>query len=256
MPGNNPAQRLVELFEKVPRVGAQEPMVNGLKALFAYEPVDAYRGHARRLEQVLVQIDLAERGLAALQFPKALFAGQFSKARNAFTPSALNSNFNHVIGHVTPEVVLAFKWAAFALADEGTQLNAESLHALIAEVTGLLADPSLQALPAVLRDLLVEHLTAILSALEGYPLTGSEPLQKAVKDLGIDLAADKEGIDAATDCADGEGKPVLSRAKAFFRKAVEAASVAGKGADGVEKVWKLASERGPQLIDWARDLIK
>jgi hypothetical protein len=254
MPGNNPAQRIVDLLEKVPRVGQQEPMVNGLKALFAYEPADAYRGHAKRLEQVLVQIDLAERGLVALQFPSSLFARQFTQARNAFTPSALNSNFSHVTGHVTTDVVLAFRWAAFALPDEGEQLKPESLDALITEVAALLDEPALQGLPQVLRDKLIEHLTAMLIALRGCPVTGSEPLQKAVKDLGLDLATNKDSFDTAIESADARSKPFLDRTKAFIRKAVEAASIAGKGAEGVEKVWKLASERGPQLIDWAKGI--
>lgn len=254
MPGNNPAQRIVDLLDKVPSVGQQEPMVNGLKALFAYEPADAYRGHAQRLEQVLVQIDLTERGLVALQFPSSLFTRQLAQARNAFTPSALNSNFNHVTGHITSDVVLAFKWAAFALPDEGEKLKPESLDALITEVAGLLDDPALRALPQILRDVLIEHLTAILTALRGCPVTGLEPLQKAVKDLGLELATNKDRFDAATNSANVESKPFLDRTKAFMKKSVAAASMAGKGAEGVEKVWKLASERGPQLIDWAKGI--
>ena len=168
MPGNNPAQRIVDLLEMIPHVGQQQPMVNGLKALFGYEPTDAYRSHALRLEQVLVQIDLAERGLVALDFPNTLFARQFSQARNGFTPSALNSNFSHVAGHVTPDVLLAFQWTAFASPDEGEQLAPGQVSALLAEVTGLLDDLALHGLPQVLRNLLIEHLTAMLAP---YALT-------------------------------------------------------------------------------------
>ena len=252
MPGNNPAQRMIGLMEKVPHVGPQEPMVHGLKTLFSYEPPDAYRGHAQRLEQVLVQIDLAEAGLRALQFPETLFLKEFSRARSAFTPSALNANFNHVRDHLTSDVLLAFKWAAFALPDEGEALKSERLQELTDQVAAQLKDNALQALPEGLRSFLTEHLTAILNALRGYSVAGVEPLQKAVKDFGVELVANRDAINTATASADDQAEPILSRTKALIRKVVETASLAGKGADGVEKVWKFAAERGPQLIDWAQ----
>lgn len=113
-----------------------------------------------------------------------------------------------------------------------------------------------EALPESLREFLLLHLEAILQGLESHSVTGPEPLQKAIKSFATDVVARKDELVQATAAATPEGKTILKRFGAACSKAAEIASTAGKGAEGVEKVWKLASERGPQAIEWVSNVIE
>lgn len=249
MPGVNAAQRLVDYLAKTKTISPQLPMVEALEKFFDYTPIEHHREHARRLELLLAQIDCVVDGLQKQGFPTHLYETQVGKARNAFTPSALNSQWNHVIAHVTPDVELAFMWAAYALPDDDDQIIDAILNDLSEEINSLKSDSMLAKLPQAFRDLITKYLDAILDAISNYSITGSEPLQKAVKDLAVKIILEEELLNAESSHVTKEAEPYFKKTKLFIKKTVDVVVAAGKGADGIDKVWKLVSDRGPLILE-------
>lgn len=250
MPGVNAAQRIVDCLIKRSQIGPNASMIDGLKTLFDYTPIEPYREHSKRLELLLTQIDSVENELKNLSFPEHLFSRQVSVARNAFSPSALNNSWSHVLNHVTPDIELAFMWAAYAIPDEVDQLDPSTLAEFKEEIISLKSDPMLAKLPPMLRDLISKYFDNILEAISTYSITGNAPFEKAATDLTVKIIVEKDTLEAETTQVTKEVEPFFKQAKSFIRKTVDVVVATGKGADAIDKVLKLATEKGPLLLEF------
>lgn len=249
MPGVNAAQRIVDCLIRRNQIGSNASMIDGLKTLFDYTPIEPYREHSKRLELLLTQIDSVESNLKNLSFPDHLYSQQVSTARNAFSPSALNNSWNHVLGNITLDVELAFKWAAYAIPDEIDQLDASKLAEFKEEIFSLKSDPMLAKLPPTLRDLITKYFDDILNAISTYSITGNTPFEKAATDLTVKIILEKDTLEAETTQVTKEVEPFFKQAKSFIKKTVDVVVATGKGADAIDKVLKLATEKGPLLLE-------
>lgn len=252
MPGTNAAQRVVNYLARISRTGTNIPMVEALGEFFDYKPTDKYREHARRLDLLQSQVDIAVEGLRKLNFPEHLYASQVQSVRNAFSTSALNQSWAHVSQHITPDVKLAFDWMAFALPDQGDTLDAEALKNLLGVLKDISTDPLLQTLPTVWKELIERHINAILDALSAQPITGSAPVEKAVKDLAAELVIHSEELSQAA--IPKEAKPFLKKAFGAVKTTIDVAVKSAKTIDAIEKLYKLASEGGPLLLEFFHKL--
>lgn len=248
MPGTNAAQRVANYLARIHLNTPNTPMVDALGVFFDYQPKDPYREHARKLELLLSQIDLSVDGLRRAGFPEHLYMRQIESARSAFTASALNHQWNHVTGQVASDVKLAFDWMAYALPDQNDVVEKEALAELLEALDAIASDELLQTLPAVWREVIERHINAILDALAGQSITGSAPVEKAVKDLMTDVVLQSEELGDA---------PVQNETKAFVRKAfgvvkatIEVAVKSEKALTAIDKLYQLVSERGPALLEW------
>ena len=247
MAGTNAAQRVVNYLARLQMSTPNTPMVEALGVFFDYQPKDPYREHARKLDLLLSQIDLAVDGLRRDGFPEHLYRRQVETARNAFTASALNQQWNHVTGQVTPDVKLALDWIAYALPDQKDEVEKEALASLLEALNAIASDELLKTLPAVWRELIERHINAILDALGEQPITGSAPVERAVKELVTDLVVHGDELEAA---------PVSKEAKAYLKKAfgvvgrtVDVAVKSEKILTAIDKLYKLASDKGPLLLE-------
>lgn len=254
MPGLNAAQRVVDHIRKASSIGHNTAVIEVLNAFFSYEPAEPYRDHARRLDMLLKQVDITVAGLERLNFPAHLYRHQVEATRNAFSAQLLNSNWNNVISQLTPDVVLAFEWAAFALAVDDGELDEKDLAELLEKIKELKADPSLKGLPPAFRDLIELHLDSILEALQLYPISGIEPLCKAVKDFAVQVAVDHDELKAHEHEIQPKARPFLTKFFDTMKKTTDAASTATKTAEQVEKIWKMVADKGPLLLEYIRDL--
>ena len=247
MPGTNAAQRVVNYLARIQMSAPNTPMVEALGTFFDYKPTDPYREHARRLELMLSQIDIAVDGLCRLKFPEHLYVSQVQSARNAFTASALNQSWNHVTSQITPDVKLAFDWMAFALPDQNDALDNEALVSLLGVLNAISNDPLLQTLPAVWKELIERHVKAIIDALSAQPITGSAPVEKAVKDLATDLVVHAD--DLAEVSVPKEAEPFLKKAFSAVKTTIDLAVKSEKTITSIDKLYKLVSEKGPLLLE-------
>lgn len=247
MPGTNAAQRVVNYLARIQMSAPNTPMVEALGTFFDYTPTEPYRDHARRLELMLSQIDIAVDGLCALKFPEHLYVPQVQSARNAFTVSALNQSWSHVIHQITPDVKLAFDWMAFALPDQNDALDKEALASLLDVLNAVSNDPLLQTLPTVWKELIQRHIQAILDALSAQPITGSTPIEKAVKDFATDLVVHAD--DLAEVSVAKEAAPFLKKAFRAVKTTIDLTVKSEKTIASIEKLYKLVSEKGPLLLE-------
>lgn len=245
MPGTNAAQRVANHFTRLNSSTPNTPMVEALGVFFEYQPEDAVREHARKLELLQSQIDIAVDGLKRQGFPEHLYKRQVQSARNAFSASGLNQQWNHVIGQITPDVKLAFDWIAYALPDQNDVVEKSALAELLESLNAILSDELLQTLPAVWKELIERHINAILEALAEQPITGSAPVEKAVKDLATDIMVHSDELQEAP--VSPEAKPLLKRAFGAVGKTVELAVKAEKTLTAMDKLYKLVAEKWPLL---------
>jgi hypothetical protein len=225
-------------------------MIDGLNKLFEYSPKDPYREHARRLEAALAQLDIAETGLARIKLPRDLYIEQFSAIRNAFSSSALNSAAQHLHQNLGTDVLLALRWAAHVLEDEGGIVDQAELESFKKSLQQQLLEIGSSGLPETVKDFLGHHIGIMLEAIQLRPIQGSEPLQAAVKSLSADIVAHEQDLASASGQATHDQMSLLKKVGGTFNKAAEIASAAGKGAEGIQKVWKLATDCGPTLLKW------
>jgi hypothetical protein len=249
MAGVNAAQRIVDCLIRRSQIGPNASMIDGLKTLFDYIPIEPYREHSKRLELLLTQIDAVESSLKNLSFPEHLYSQRVNTARNAFSPSALNNSWSHVLNNVTPDVELAFMWAAYAMPDEIDQLDASTLAEFKEQIISLKSDPMLAKLPPTLRDLITKYFESILDAISTYSITGNAPFEKAATDLTVKIILEKDTLEAETTQVTKEAEPFFKQAKSFIKKTVDVVVATGKGADAIDKVLKLATEKGPLLLE-------
>ncbi len=247
MAGTNAGQRVVNYLARLQISAPNTPMVDALKVFFEYEPKDPYREHARKLDLLLSQIDIAVEGLRRDGFPDHLYVRQVEPARNAFTASALNAQWSHVTGQVTPEVKLAFDWIAYALPDQKDDVDKVALASLLEALNDIANDELLDSLPLAWKELVERHISAILGALSEQPITGSGPVERAVKDLVTDLVVHGDELEAAP-VAD-EAKAYLKKALGVIGKTVDVAVKSEKILTSIEKLYKLASDKGPLLLE-------
>lgn len=255
MPGRNVGQRIKAVLDRVDSVSPSVNLVEGFKQLFAYAPKDAEREHARRMEALLLQLDLAEAQLRKDKFPEVLFRRQFGKLREAFRPALMHQPFAHARGNLDEAARLCIDWVGFALPDEGEALDPSEAQMLANQLEELLASPLLADLPSSVRDLLAVHLRAVLEAIAMADIEGAAPLQKAAKAAATDLVIHADEIDACARSASDGQSTFLKRCGSALKHAMEAASLGGKGAEGVEKMLKLATERGPRALELAKDVM-
>lgn len=252
MPGSNAAQRVSVIIERgvaLPGVDNAN-MVIGLNRLFGCDPGEPYREHAMRLEHVLAQLDLMQEGLRRRDIPADLYDGALSALRHAFSPSQLAQHYQQLRSALSADVRLVVKWVAYTLEDEGDPVPPETLAALAASLQALIADIEAAPLPETLREFLMRHLQELLRGLELQPIVGAELLHKAVKGLATDLVVHGDELAEASRDLPEEEQSLLQRAGSLLHKAADAASTAGKGAEGIEKVWKLVTQTGPQVVSW------
>lgn len=254
MPGVNAAQRVVDCLVITSQINSNVSMLDGLKILFNYTPTEPFREHSQKLELLLSQIDFVENNLKSLDFPEHLSFQQISSARNAFSTSALNNSWSHVKNHITPDVELAFKWAAYALADEANQIDDATLASLREEINSLKSDPLLAKMPPTLRDLITKYLNAILEAIVAYPLAGRAPFQKAAEDFAVKIIVENDALVAETTHVSKEAESFYKTAKNVIKKTFDVVSTTSKGVEAIDKIWKIAADRAPILIDFVNKI--
>jgi hypothetical protein len=114
-------------------------------------------------------------------------------------------------------------------------------------------DPVVNELPDHLRAFVTRHLDAMLSALADYELSGSVPLQKAVRDFVIDSVAHDSAVDDELKQATAPEKAAVKKASSAIGRAVEVVVSSGKVADALQKLISLAdkaAEKGADVIAW------
>ena len=250
MPGTNAAQRVANHFKRLNSSTLNTPMSEALGVFFEYKPHDAIREHARKLELLQSQIDIAVDGLKRQGFPEHLYNTQVQSARNAFSASGLNQQWNHVVSQITPDVKLAFDWMAFALPDQCDAMEKAAMSDLLESLKAILTDDLLQTLPAVWKELIERHINAIFEALAEQPITGSGPVEKAVKDLATDVMVHSEELRDAP--VSPEAKPLLKRVFGAVGKTVDLAVKSEKVLSSIDKLYKLAAENWPLLKEWVQ----
>lgn len=256
MAGRNAAQRVKVFVDGALSVHQGVTMVDGLSRLFAYQPVDAEREHARRLEAIQLQLDLAEKQLSASGFPEDLYRHQFYRVRQVFRPALLQQGFDQVRNAMDESVRLCFSWCAYALDDEGESVGSAEVSDLIEQLRALLNSSQMATLPPGVRDLLITHLAALLDAFNLTDIEGGSSLRKAAKAAAADLVAHADEIDSAAQTATPDQAGFMKRCGATLKRAMDAAATAGKGVEGVEKMIKFATERGPQALELAGEVLK
>lgn len=256
MPGRNAAQRVKVFIDGALSVPQGTTMVEGLTRLFAYQPVDAEREHARRLEAIHLQLDLAEKQLSSRGFPEDLYRHQFYRVRQAFRPALLQQGFDHVRSSMDESVRLCFSWCAYAMDDEGESVGSAEVSDLVDQLRSLLDSPEMATLPPSVRDLLTTHLAALLDAFSLAEIEGGSTLRKAAKAAAADLVAHADEIDSAAHSATPDQAGFMKRCGATLKRAMDAAAAGGKGVEGVEKMIKFATERGPQALELAGEVLK
>ena len=65
-----------------------------------------------------------------------------------------------------------------------------------------------------------------------------------------------DDVDLAAGSSQEEQASFFKKFGGVFKKTMEAAATGGKGAEGVEKMIKLVTERGPQAIEFITDAVK
>lgn len=253
MPGRNAAERIKGLVDRVDSVNPTLTLIEGFRQLLGYRSADAEREHARCMEALLLQVDLAEAQLISSAFPEELFRRQFGKVREAFRPALMHQPFSHARTNLDEAARLCVHWTAFALPDEGDVVESQKAKDLTTLLDELLGNALLADLPQSVRNVVEVHLRAILDALAMVDITGPEPLQKAAKAAATDLVIHADEIDAYAKSAPEQQSGFMKKCGSALKQAMEAASLGGKGAEGVEKIWKLVTERGPQALEMAKD---
>jgi hypothetical protein len=258
MPGQNSAQRVFSHLSRASAISGALGMVDGFTKLFqlpaSQDALEASRAVAQRMELLLRQVDATVRACVSRGVPEGLYSRQVSQVRNALNPTALSSKFDHARGHVTPDTLLAFAWAAYVLpAEEGVFIDATALKDLIGRLHEVRFDSLLDSLPDNLRALVTKHLDALLHAFAEYEVTGAAPLEQAVMNFATDAATFDPAIVAEVSKAPEETRSYWTKVKGVLGGAVAAASASGKAAEGVERVLKLAKESG--LIEWGKKQI-
>lgn len=255
MAGRNAAQRVLALITRVDEMpgGGQPTMLDGLKFVFNYEPVDAEREHARRLEAWRGQLDMVRRQLHRMGFPDALYVRWLNHLENALRPTALGQPFEHLKQHLSEPVRLCLAWCAYALEDEGGAEEAEAAEELARQLRELLASEALNALPDSVQHVYTNHLQAVLDALDLSRIDGSQSLRKAAKAAAVDIVAHQDEILDVAATATDASKSFVQKAGSALGKAFDLAKKGGEAADGIEKISKLVATQGPkaaELLGW------
>ena len=69
--------------------------------------------------------------LAARGMPESLYQGQFTRVRNAASPTLMHGEWRGLVGNIDPpDVRLALGWAAHTLPSDESELAANELHDL------------------------------------------------------------------------------------------------------------------------------
>jgi hypothetical protein len=231
-------------------------MLEGLKFVFNYEPVDAEREHARRLEAWRAQLDMVRRQLQQLGFPDSLYARWLNHLENALRPTALALPFDHLRQHLSESVRLCLEWCAYALEDEGRVDESEAARELANQLRELMASEAINGLPESVRHIYSSHLQAVLDALDLASIDGSQSLRKAAKAAVVDIVVHDDEIGDVAATGNDESKSFIQRAGAVLGKAFDLAKKGGDAADGIDKVAKLATTHGPraaELLGWVAD---
>jgi hypothetical protein len=173
--------------------------------------------------------------------PENLYGRQVNNLRGAFTASALNATWNHVLGHLTPDVEIVFRWAAYSLTFDEDTVDETALSKLLAEIQALQTDPALAGLPPAFRELIGMHLNAILDAITAISLTGIGPLQKAVQDLVVFAVTRNDDLRAEESQITEEDKPFLAKAFSAIKGAVDVVSTGVKTAENLQKIYAFAT---------------
>lgn len=258
MAGRNAAQRVLALITRMDETpnGGQASMLDGLKFVFDYEPMDAEREHARRLEAWRAQLDMVRRHLHRMGFPDALYMRWLNMLDNALRPTALAHPFEHLRQHANESVRLCLAWCAYALEDEGGADEAEAAEELAKQLRELLASEALNALPESVQHIYATHLQAVLDALDLARIDGSQSLRKAAKAAAMDIVAHQDEILDVAATATDASKGFVQKAGSALGKAFDLAKKGGEAADGIEKIAKLVVTHGPkaaELLGWAAD---
>ena len=255
MPGNNAAQRTLNVLQRFGEVAESVGVSQGLLTVMGpvAEGLDTHRENARRLEVLLGQLDRMEENLRAQGFPTALYERHLVRARSAFNPQMLSQPWAAVKNACGLDVVVAFEWAAFALDDEG-EFDFDAGLDLIDQALALLKHDFLTHLPSGVREGLRAAIDALVEAVRMGPLQGAAPVAKAVRDLSTEIDAEKEALREYMSPQYGtSGGDFAAKAGRFLGAARDALGRtyegASKHADKLEKIGK-AVDRGYKAIQY------
>jgi hypothetical protein len=93
-----------------------------------------------------------------------------------------------------------------------------------------------------------------LDALTLYPISGIEPLCKAVKDFAVQVVVDHDELKARENEIKPIVRPFLTKFYDTVKKTTEIVSTVGKTAESVDKIWKMVADKGPQLLEYFKNL--
>lgn len=255
MPGNNAASRLHALAEEATRVRGSVSMAEGLTKLFAYDPKDLEREHARRIEAWRVQVDTVRMQLRVNHFPEELYDRWLRQLEDVLQPALLRQSFDTFKAAVSESVRLCLQWCAYALPNEEVIEGEEELGYLLGVLRELLSSPELAALPGWMQELFATHLNAVLEGAELARIDGGGQLRKAVRSAFVDLTATAKDVDEVAEKSTSSQRSFIAKVGQTIKKGAEVAASTGKAFDGIEKVWKIAAEHGPAALEWGRKLL-
>lgn len=172
--------------------------------------------------------------LSELDLPSHLFQPPIDSVDAAFQPTSLSTSWSQLRGHLTAEVMMAWRWCAWYM--NGTEVgedevNVEALQNLAEQLRGLEEIHAAGGLPKGLRNALERQIESLQRALQTYALVGASALDDAYTTAsGIFLTADVVDEDVS-----GPNAEVVSKMKAT---AIKTAAAIGKTAsflkDGLE----------------------
>lgn len=241
---NNSAGRFLRLFHKslgspatptVVEVWAQAfDLPIGLSSLDTHHEVSVLLSAADK------ELRAMETALTGAGIPVNLVKPYIDKTRYALSVSILLNKWPIASQYITPEVLLAFEWFSFHLADEHASAKSEDIQELLESINELEGLMNTETLPSGLKHFISTHLSAIKSALQQVPISGVRPLQQAIRSTLTNLELDKENLqDEATEA---ENPSALAKAGGLLKKVWKKGAEISGDAEKYAKAGKLLGE--------------
>jgi hypothetical protein len=258
----NTAGRLLATYERLLNHG----LGNDVSMLKVWAHVFDLPAEDQHLEDAVVmclqatrsEIEVLRTRLAALGVPEDLMHPGITRFRNHTSTANINANWKNFREEASkPENRLSFKWANWALRDEGEEeMPADELAALRGELDSLETSLRDTDMTPYLRSFVQRQIDAIRSALRVYRVQGVKPIEEALHQVAGAYTVEKVRIDAEHSGASESAKIVFARAGAFIEKTAKVADNLDKIRKAGVGAYTLAASVGPLMLTWGQNLLK
>ena len=252
---NNSGTRFCALIQAATRFDKASKSLDTWATYFNVESVSTRQDRSHDVAAFLgagvSELEAMAAALEAQGVPKNLVEPYTSKAATAFALSHLANKWETVVQYFSPDVVLAFKWFAFVLPDEGLELADEQLKELVALVDELKCLLDDEKLPHPLETFIKGHLRAIEIALHTAPLQGAAPLKKAIRETFGDANFEREELIAAVESAENpeKAKSLGQKFEGLWKRVASVCGDADKISKGTKAIGE-AYEVVQHLLPW------